>query len=171
MLISRFLVSFRWVFLWGAATLALGLLLILGLGFDLHDSPGWQLALYYLMLFVFVLGPVITAAPSVLPLFPGAAGKVDWLIVALLALVMAGVLLFGWLRGGAYESLRDPRLFSLSVLFVFGGIGVVFVVAMSRIGRQLFLRLKLGMWESPGPRWLDQLDSSGKGKVCEIPGR
>ena len=99
MSISRFLVSFRWVFFWGAATAALGLLLVLGLGFNLQTSPGWQLALYYLMLFVFVLGPVITAVPSALPLFPGAAGRVDWLMVALFALVMAGVLLFGWLRG------------------------------------------------------------------------
>ena len=170
MSISRFLVSFRWVFFWGASTSALGLLLVLGLGFNLETSPGWQLALYYLMLFVFVLGPVITAVPSALPLFPGAAGRVDWLMVALFAFVMAGVLLFGWLRGGSYESLRDHRLLPLSVLFVFGAIAVVFVVGMLRIGRQLFLRLKLGRWESPGPRWLDQSDSSGKGKVCEMPG-
>ena len=78
-----------------------------GLGFDLVESPAWQVGVYHLMLVLLASMPVIVSLSPFWDL--GGLRLRLWMTV--IALFMPAVVLaFDWFQGGTYAGFRDPRL-------------------------------------------------------------
>ena len=122
MLISRLL----------APMLALSLVLVgvlsYLLDFDLESSPGWQVGLHYLMLLLFLLGPFVLAVQRRFPRL----GRFEWAMVCLVFLILAGVLVFGWLRGDSYTDFRDSHALPLGSIFVGASSIAICIAELSR---------------------------------------
>ena len=82
------------------------------LEFDLRTSPAWQLAVYHLMLVLFVSGLFVL---SVSPGSTLMGWELRWGVVAGALLPVAGVL---WSKGGIYDGLRSEELIALTVVFI-----------------------------------------------------
>ena len=81
-----------------------------GLGFDLVESPGWQVGVYYLMLVLLASMPVIVSLSP----FWDLGGLRFRLCLTVIALFMPAVVLaFDWFQGGTYAGIRDPRLMTM----------------------------------------------------------
>ena len=97
-----------------SVSLALSLVLIFGLSFDLAASPAWQAGLYYLMLAPLLVTPFLMAMRLSFP----RAGRWEFFMLGLVALALAGAIAFGWFRYGPYTGVRDDRAMGLMSTFV-----------------------------------------------------
>ena len=110
-----------------------------GLGFDLVESPAWQVGVYHLMLVLLASMPVIVSLSPFWDL--GGLRLRLWLMV--IALFMPAVVLaFDWFQGGTYAGFRDPRLMTM-VSVSTGASGMLLGVVGFTKAAALFLVLLL----------------------------
>ena len=148
--------------------------LVFGLRFDLETSPGWKLALYFLVLF----------CPLVMSIILGAQRCFSWMgrarfLLPVLPLVVLGVFLgLDLVQGGElpYMGLRDGRLFPVVMRSASSSVMVIGILALFQalvmftaiIAYRRDLRWVLGIpvVSRIFPRsWSADADDFGKGRV------
>ena len=82
------------------------------LKFDLETSPAWQVGVHYLMLSLFLSTIFVVAFQRSLVF----GERLRMVMLVLAVLVPVAVFAGGWVLGGAYSGLRDPRLSQVMVV-------------------------------------------------------
>ena len=118
-----------------------------GLGFDLVESPAWQVGVYHLMLVLLASMPVIVSLSPFWDL--GRLRLRLWLMVIVLFMPVV-VLAFDWFQGGTYAGFRDPRL--IIMVSVSTGVSGMLLGAVGLTkGAALFFVLLFQCMERPFP--------------------
>ena len=110
--VLRIFGSFRLMASLCLAFLALVALLYGTLSFDLATSPAWQLAPYFLVLFLLSVLPLGVVSSRVF----STMGRFQHLLFVLVLLAPVAAVAVSWFQDGLYEGLRDRRLFSTLVV-------------------------------------------------------
>ena len=109
---------------WQSGWFAFGLAVLIGflvmsllifltfLEFDLETSPAWQVGVHYLMLSLFLSTIFVVAFQRSLVF----GERLQMVMLVLAVLVPVAVFTGGWVLGGAYSGLRDPRLSQVMVV-------------------------------------------------------
>ena len=133
------------VLLIGVLVMALVFLLVFPLKFNFGTSPAWQAGVYYLMLFFLFSATFVVGFD--LPL--GFVTRYLGVILALAIVMPVVVFVLGWVLGGSYSGLRDPRLFQMTVVSV-SSFGLLWMAIALPHSFYLLAKMFFRYWRSAG---------------------
>ena len=118
-----------------------------GLGFDLVESPAWQVGVYHVILVLLASIPVIVSRS---PFWDRGRLKLrPWLVLAALCMPVV-VFTLDWVMGGSYAGLRDSRLIVTVSGSVCAIVTVLCIVGLAKV-MAFFFAMAFRCMERPVP--------------------